>query len=77
MIYPADLKLQDMTTTEIENKIKQLNSMYFVTGNIDVQQQIILLLDTYKIELEERARREAKKRSENDNNDLDSLINVS
>ena len=51
--------------------------MHFVTGNIDVQQQIILLLDTYKIELEERARREAKKRSENDNNDLDSLINVS
>lgn len=77
MIYPADLKLQDMTTTEIENKIKQLNSMYFVTENSDVRQQMILLLDTYKLELEERARREAKKRSENGNNDLDSLINVS
>jgi len=75
MMHPADLNLQDLTTNEIENKIKRLNSMYFVTDNEGVRQQMILLLDTYKLELEDRRVAEDKKRSKN-NTDLDGLINV-
>lgn len=76
-MYPADLNLKEITVTEIENKIKRLNSMYFMTENDQVRQQMILLLDTYKLELEERRLEEDKKRQKNNKNDLDGLINIS
>lgn len=76
-MYPADLNLKEITVTEIENKIKRLNSMYFMTENDQVRQQMILLLDTYKLELEERRMAEAKRQSKNGKNDLDGLINIS
>ncbi len=77
MIYPTNLNLEELTVNQIEEKIKRLNSMYFMTENSDVRQQMILLLDTYKIELEERRLVEAKKRSKDGKNDLDGLINIS
>jgi hypothetical protein len=77
MIHPGNLNLQDLTTNEIENKIKQLNSMYFMTENQEVRQQMILLLDSYKIELEDRRMAEAKRQAKNGKNDLDGLINIS
>ena len=51
--------------------------MYFMTENSEVRQQMILLLDTYKIELDERRLADAKKRSKDGKNDLDGLINIS
>lgn len=77
MIYPADLNLQDLTVSQIEERIKRLNSMYFMTENSEVRQQMILLLDTYKIELDERRLAEVKRRSKDGKNDLDGLINIS
>jgi hypothetical protein len=77
MIYPADLNLQEFTTNQLEEKVKRLNGMYFMTENSEVRQQIILLLDTYKIELEERRSAEAKRRAKDGKNDLDGLINIS
>lgn len=77
MIHPGNLNLQDLTTNEIETKIKRLNSIYFMTENQEVRQQMILLLDSYKIELEERRMAEAKRQSKNGKNDLDGLINIS
>lgn len=76
-MHPGNLNLQDLTTNEIENKIKKINSMYFMTENQEVRQQMILLLDTYKIELEERRIAEAKRQAKNGKNDLDGLINIS
>jgi hypothetical protein len=77
MIYPTNLNLEELTVNQIEEKIKRLNSMYFMTENSDVRQQMILLLDTYKIELEERRLVEAKRRGKDGKNDLDGLINIS
>jgi len=77
MIYPTDLNLKDLTINQIEERIKRLNSMYFMTENSEVRQQMILLLDTYKIELDERRLADAKKRSKDGKNDLDGLINIS
>lgn len=77
MIYPADLNLKDLTVNQIEERIKRLNSMYFMTENSEVRQQMILLLDTYKIELEERRVQDEKKRRKDGKNDLDGLINIS
>jgi len=42
-----------------------------------VRRQMILMLDTYKIELQERKVEEAKKRAKNNNDGLDDLIKIS
>lgn len=72
-----NLDVKSLTTSEIEQKIKKLESMYFVTANEDVRRQMILILDTYKIELQERRLEDAKKRAKNGKDDLDELIKIS
>jgi len=46
-------------------------------NNAQVQNQIVLLIDTYNLEIERRQRSKDKKESNKDNNDLDKLINIS
>jgi len=78
MIHPHEQNLKEFTDAQIEQKLLKLNHMYFMTENSDVRQQMILLIDGYKLELEERrASAKLKQMQENDDNDLDSLINVS
>jgi len=72
-----NLNPKEFTTSEIEQKIRKLESMYFLTPNEDVRRQMILMLDTYKIELQERRVEEAKKRAKNNNDGLDDLIKIS
>ena len=78
MIHPHEQDLKEFTDAQIEQKLLKLNHMYFMTENDHVRQQMILLIDGYKLELEERrASAKLKQMQENDDNDLDSLINVS
>ena len=72
-----NLDVKSLTTSEIEQKVKKLESMYFVTANEDVRRQMILILDTYKIELQERRLEDAKKRAKNGKDDLDDFIKIS
>jgi hypothetical protein len=74
-MHPTMEDISELTASEIEQKILKLNSVYFMTENNDVRQQIILLLDSYKLELESKRTRE-KIEQERDNG-LDSLINIS
>tara|TARA_B100000497_G_C7531013_1_gene322049 strand:+ start:361 stop:585 length:225 start_codon:yes stop_codon:yes gene_type:complete len=74
-MHPTMEDISELTASEIELKILKLNSVYFMTENNDVRQQIILLLDSYKLELETKRTRE-KIEQERDNG-LDDLINVS
>lgn len=67
--------LDELTTNELEQKILKLNGVYFMTENDQVRQQIILMLDSYKLELE--SRRVKEKLEQENNNGLDDLINVS
>jgi len=76
-MHPHIQDLKDLTDTQLEQKLMRLNSMYFVTENPDVRQQMILIMDTYKIELEERRTAAKVKQQESGDNDLDNLINVS
>lgn len=70
--------LDDFTDSQLEEKITKLNRVYFVTENNDVRQQIILSLDTLKLELEaRRARQRQQMLNDSDDNGLDNLINVS
>ena len=76
-MHPIPPNLKELTDTQIENQILKLNSLYFMTEDSSVRHQVILLLDTFKIELEERRTAALKRQQQNDDNDLDSLINVS
>ena len=76
MIHPHAESFKELTDNQLEQKLYKLNGMYFMTDNQDVRQQMILLMDSIKIELEERQIAK-RKQTQNDDNDLDNLINVS
>ncbi len=76
-MHPIPPNIKELSDSQIENQILKLNSLYFMTEDESVRHQIILLLDTFKIELEERRYAAKKKQEQNGDNDLDSLINVS
>jgi hypothetical protein len=79
-MHPNLTDLLEMTDRDIESKIAKLNSIYFMTTDEDVRHQMILLLDTFKVEQQTRALAVRKKQAENrkpGDNDLDSLIRVS
>jgi hypothetical protein len=79
-MHPNLTDLLGMTDRDIESKIAKLNSIYFMTTDENVRHQMILLLDTFKVEQQTRELAVRKKRAENrkpGDNDLDSLIRVS
>ena len=76
-MHPLVQNLKEFTDAQLEEKLLKLNKYYFVTDNPEVRQQMILVMDTYKIELEERrTAAKRKQQEENGDNDLDSLINI-
>lgn len=77
-MHPGIENLKQFTDIQLEEKLLKLNRYYFVTENSGVRQQMLLIMDTYKVELEERrAAAKRKQQEENGDNDLDSLINIS
>ena len=77
-MHPGIGDLSHLSDNEIESKIYDLSRNYHISQNPDVQQQIILILDTYKLELENRRMQQASKQSGPlDENSLDNLIKVS
>lgn len=77
MIHPHQVDLREFSDTQLDQKLVKLNSMYFLSDNPDMRQQILLLIDSYKIEIEERQIAKKKKLQEEGNDDLDNLINIS
>tara|TARA_B110000503_G_C7166673_1_gene422212 strand:+ start:5282 stop:5512 length:231 start_codon:yes stop_codon:yes gene_type:complete len=75
-MHPGIENLKDLTDVQIEQKLSKLNSIYFITDNDSVRQQMILLIDTFKLELEERRVRAKFKREQDGKDDLDNLIRV-
>jgi len=76
-MHPLVGNLSTVKDTELENKINELTRKYFMARDSNVQQQIAMVLDTYKAELDERRRREYEKMMSNRDKGLDKLINVS
>lgn len=77
-MHPFMDNLSDFNDAQLEEKISKLNRVYFVTENEDVRQQIILSLDTLKLELEaRRAKQRQQLLQDGDDNGLDDLINIS
>jgi len=75
-MHPGLENLKELTDVQIEQKLSKLNSIYFITDNDSVRQQMILLMDTFKLELEERRIRAKIKREQDGKDDLDNLIRV-
>jgi len=77
-MHPLAENLSGLKETELENKIQTLSKKYFMAGNNSaVQQQIIMLLEMYKEELNVRRQKIWEEQYQKRDTDLDSLINVS
>jgi len=78
-MHPLFENTESLETSDIENKLTQLNRKYWQTSNPQLQQQIVMLIDGYKLELESRRVKEklAQQSQENGDNNLDNLIKVS
>jgi len=74
-MHPLIDDLREFTDSQLQEKVVSLQRKYFSTANPYVQEQITLLIDTYNLEIEQR--NAAKKKQNQNNNDLDNLINVS
>lgn len=79
-MHPLLENTQSLSDNDIEEKVMQLNRKYFQTQNPQVRNQISILLDDYKLELESRRAKqklEAQQNQENGEEGLDNLIKVS
>lgn len=71
------VNLTEMKDSDLETKISDLTNKYFMTSNIEVRSQMIMVLDSYKEELSKRRQASLKKMMENRDKNLDKLINIS
>jgi hypothetical protein len=76
-MHPLVHDLDKLKENELENKIQELSKKYFQAHNLGMQQQIILILETYKEELAKRRAKIWQEQYQKRDTDLDSLINVS
>jgi hypothetical protein len=76
MFNPLVDSFEDLTDTQLQEKIQDLSRRYFQTRNPELQNQIIVMLDMFK--QEQTARLYKKQNSDNDDedSDLDNLINI-
>ena len=75
-MHPLVGDLSGLKDAELESKINELSKKYFATANVDIRQQIVMVLDTYKSELGNRRQREYEKMMQSRDKNLDKLINV-
>ena len=71
--------LSDISTSDLSDKINDLSKKYFMTKNPEVQNQIRAVLEMYRAEAVSRQAKETlnENKSENGENSLDNLINIS
>lgn len=76
-MHPLVGDLAKLKDSEVESKINELTRRYFSTGNVDLQRQVAMVLDTYREELARRQATAYENMMKGRNKDLDKLINVS
>jgi predicted transcriptional regulator of viral defense system len=77
-MHPLAEDFSKLKDTELETKIQTLSQRYFMSGgNSAVQQQIVMLLEMYKEELNVRRQKLWNEQYQKRDTDLDSLIKVS
>ena len=76
-MHPLIGDLSTLKDGEVDSKINELTRKYFATNSFELQQQIAMVLETYKAELAKRQASAYEKMMNTRNKDLDKLINVS
>jgi hypothetical protein len=76
-MHPLAQDMEGVKDVELESKLNDLTKKYFLTQNVGVKQQISLLIDTYKEELDCRRMAAYNKMMNTRDKDLDKLINIS
>lgn len=75
MFNPLLDNFDDLTDTQLQEKIQDLSRRYFQTRNPELQNQIAVILDMFK--QEQTTRLYKNQNSDNDeDSDLDNLINI-
>jgi hypothetical protein len=80
MFHPLLASTAELKTPELEEKISELNKKYFIaarSGNSGLCQQILVALEAYRYELQNRNLALKQIPTNNGNVDLDGLINIS
>lgn len=75
-MHPLINNLTELKISELENRISDLTRKYFSSANPELRNQIVLALDTYKMELARRQQEEYEKMIRSRDKDLDKLIKV-
>lgn len=75
-MHPLIGDLSTLKDSEVDSKINDLTRIYFATTNFELQQQIVMALETYKVELAKRQQNAYEKMMNTRNKDLDKLIKV-
>lgn len=76
MFNPLVDSFSELTDSQLELKISDLQKKYFMTHNNEVRQQIVVILDMYRQEHLSRMSKSREKDLARGNSDLDGLINV-
>jgi len=76
-MHPLIDDFQDLTDSELNEKIAELSYKYWKTRNPQVQSQMVMILDQLKEEQRVRIQKSQQNNQDNDENDLDNLINIS
>jgi len=76
MFNPLVDNLQSMTDNEVEEKANDLSKKYWQTRNLQLRDQIAAVYEMYRTEAQARRAKAYQKQADDNDNDLDSLINV-
>lgn len=79
MFHPLLPNTANLTTAELENKINDLTKKYWIvarSGNGGLCDQILVALEAYKSELQNKNLNNNKIPTRNGETDLDGLINI-
>ena len=73
MLHPFAHNLTELSDKDLDDKLSELTKKYFQTRNPEAKSQLQLMINSYKLEMNERL----IKSRQNDNKGLDKLIDIS
>jgi hypothetical protein len=76
-MHPLLGSLNTLSDNELEQKLSEVNKRYWQTSNPEVREQVIMIIESYKLELDSRRIKQKIDSQQNGNSGLDNLINIS
>ena len=77
-MHPLTPSLSGLSDQELDKKVSELKEKYYQSLRFSpsIASQIVLLLDSYNSEQQNRALEKSKKAAENGDNDINDLIKI-